>query len=439
MIIVIAAYVLVASQRWIRTAALRLARPMRSGVRRAWLLAGRVGAYARLRVRQLLGRFLWWAPCLLLLVVAGCSIVVQALEEAMENEEVACMPDRLVARGSDPVRLQGWAMPRGHGDPELRWTSSTGRLIGRGAEVRWDLSGAAPDRHSAVVTARDTAGTIGRCSVQVEVSRLPPTIMTLHDAGFALLLRRSERAGYGLYSYLLLPVRPSTASTPRVRSAIEYFSRVRAEAGLAPTGREVVLYVPIARDSALARAARRSGLDPGPLRLRRARALIRDAARPRHDGPLLIVCDSPLTRAGPGHEVIVNDLSFAPADLMDAWIRHQVYAAAGEGSWTQRLWRLGVLRDPQRDPHPVRSASRRPSRNGRGRAARASELNGRRVDPGARPSPTLPDPERSRDRRLRRRPGLRDPKPCWHRTRGRPSYHIEFPRALRRARPTAGS
>ena len=343
MVIVIASYTLVATRRGIRAMALRLARAMRRGTKHAWRAARRGVARAGLRLRQLLDRFRWMVPCILLLLGSGCTSFWEAWEEAMESEEVACMPDRLVAR--DTVRLQGWAVPRGHGDPVLSWTTSTGRVVGRGAEVRWDLSGAAPEKHRAVVTARDTAGTMGYCSVQVEVpgplARMP---FMLHDAGFALLPDELERSGYGLYTYLLLPIRPSAASTARVRSAIEYFSRVRTEAGLPPTGREVVLYVPIARDS----VSPTQLADPDWILANydydRARALIRDSARPRHEGPLLVISRLPLTRVSAGHEVIVNDLSFASADLMGAWIRYQVYAAAGEGSWTQRLWRLGVLR-----------------------------------------------------------------------------------------------
>jgi hypothetical protein len=142
--------------------------------------------------------------------------------------EVFCLTDRPVIDQGAKTRLQAWAaMPDGQPFTQpiaFEWLVTTGVIQGTGPDVQWNLSGVSIDagelhkKVTATVKARTAGLRESNCIVEVFIGNkvdkerpgLPAERGGLRSARQYLLPDQKEKAGFGLYSYLLLPKPPQT-------------------------------------------------------------------------------------------------------------------------------------------------------------------------------------------------------------------------------------
>src|SRR5262249_58086252 len=104
-------------------------------------------------------------------------------------------------------------------------TQLRGHLRARRASRGWVLRDAGLGVYQTVITMTRRDGQERRCTVQVKVVPPSGTMGGLPARSF-LHSNASERAGYGLYRYLLLGARPDEATLGRYRSAVAKFVRL---------------------------------------------------------------------------------------------------------------------------------------------------------------------------------------------------------------------
>ena len=175
------------------------------------------------------------APALFLVLSLHCSLVLAQPAEPLPSLEVFCLTKRPAIEQGTTTSLQTWAV-MSDGTPvahpvSLTWMVSAGAVHGTGTEVAWDLSEVRLDtgelhrKVTATVTGAIPGAEPSTCTIDVfigrpmEVSQGSPddpepntsdTRSGLRSARHFLLPNESEKPGYGLYSYLLFPVRPRT-------------------------------------------------------------------------------------------------------------------------------------------------------------------------------------------------------------------------------------
>lgn len=246
---------------------------------------------------------------------------------ALADTTIACAPSRPAITPTDTVTL------RVYGDPPLgrthtvRWTVSAGRIQGSGPTVRWILSDAGLGRFTASATVRRGQKVVGSCSA--EVALVPPgnDMGGLLPAGVFLPSGAREQAGYGAYTYLLIPApAQDSARRARHRAAIARYLQAAQDissydAQLART-RLNVNYLPV--DAPLKWSRDASLPDSVLAHYQYATALTLLASLDgTHDrGPYLVTVPAPLSTTKPeAGKLIVHDLSRVPVEsLVPAWV-----------------------------------------------------------------------------------------------------------------------
>lgn len=283
------------------------------------------------------------APLVLALSLAlpGCaSFVEEVLRQSVESENVACTSEELVVQASgEPVALRAWALPRGHGGLSYAWYPSAGEIDGEGDEVLWDLRGAQPGKHEALVAARDTAGRLGMCSLGVTL--VPGFPMMLPDLGLALVGDEAEDSGFDRYTYLLFRRPPSPEVRPRFASAASFFVRLRRVMMRAREADGVVMYLPVDTRPPSETALRDTSWIFEHYNYGRAGDVLGRLRPAGNDGPYLVISPVPLSRAD---SAVVNDMSTVPPHLIEPWIKHSLFMVADEGSRLRRMRLTAVLR-----------------------------------------------------------------------------------------------
>ena len=174
-------------------------------------------------------------PVLFLALALHGSPVLAQPANALPSLEVLCLTSRPTIEQGTNTSLHAWAVisdgtPVAH-PVSLTWVVSAGAVHGTGTEVAWDLSEVRLDtgelhrKVTATVTGAIPGAEPSTCTIDVfigrpmEVSQGSPddpepntsdTRSGLRSARHFLLPNESEKPGYGLYSYLLFPVRPRT-------------------------------------------------------------------------------------------------------------------------------------------------------------------------------------------------------------------------------------
>ncbi len=231
----------------------------------------------------------------------------------------------------------------------LTWEVPVGRLDGSGDQPRWDLQDLRPGTYAASLRASTTSGATAECIVRVTVRADPGTRGDLpRETGAAFLLPdATERAGYGLYSYLLLGAPPTDATRERYVRAIASFLEMIPEIGRleahVPRRSLNVAYVPIDQDSGTAPLTANWVLTHYDHA--RARSLLRALPGPLRGGPYIVSTLTPLsqerTAEGPR---LVQDLSRVPPHLVSTWVLEFLNQAAQERFWEERSGRALALR-----------------------------------------------------------------------------------------------
>lgn len=256
-----------------------------------------------------------------LLALSVAMVVVSA------DTTVTCAPSRPAITPMDTVILRAYGDPPLGGAHTVKWTVSAGRVVGRGATVRWILADAGLGRFTANAVVTRGSRVVGSCSA--EVVQVPPgnDMGGLLPAGVFLPSGASEETGYGAYTYLLLASPPQdSARKARYRAAIARYLQAAQDiasydARLART-RLNVNYLPV--DAPLKWSRDASLPDSVLAHYQYATALtLLSSLDGAHDrGPYLVTVPAPLsgTKPVPGR-MIVHDLSRIPVEaLVPAWV-----------------------------------------------------------------------------------------------------------------------
>lgn len=231
------------------------------------------------------------------------------------------------------------------------WSGSQGAITGEGSAVRWDLSKAPLGIHALTVQVARGAKKIGECQVQVRVEQ------PLGSRGKGDLTARSllvdsaaERAGYGLYSYLLFGARPDDRSRPVYTRVVAEFLRLLPEINQftkeldAEQRKQVnVSYIllrrPLARQDKDTVAAILSKYN-----YERAKVLLSRLPGNHPAGPYLVSSRVPLTSKTPtSGGYLVHDLSRIDAGDVPTYVNSFLSQTAQERfgtQWNPQLWVL---------------------------------------------------------------------------------------------------
>jgi hypothetical protein len=269
--------------------------------------------------------------------------------KAVTSPPVACSVDKPIIPEGGTVILRAWVAPLNGESPEYVWTAVTGKIAGVGREVEWEFAGVGSAPHPFEAKVRITLPTRGSatCSVQVFVAEKERS--GERETGRSFLIKgKKETEGYGLYSYLLLGVRPVDSNRDRYVKTIEAYLRTIEEVSeledyiqrsklnvtylplqVAPASKPSADWILLHYDYARARAL--LDLLPGNLR----------------EGPYIISVLKPLGSGGPSNQYLFQDLSaILPKDndLASWWIREFLNQAAQERFWEPKTADLMVLK-----------------------------------------------------------------------------------------------
>ncbi len=230
----------------------------------------------------------------------------------------------------------------------LTWQVPVGRLEG-GDSPRWDLEDLRPGTYAATVRAASASGATAECVVRVTVRADPGSRGELpRETGSAFLLPDgTERAGYGLYSYLLLGAPPTDGTRDRYARAVASFLEMIPEIGRleahVPRQSLNVAYVPVDQDPGSPPVTAQWVL--AHYDHARARSLLRTLPGSLRVGPYIVSTLTPLsqerTAEGPR---LFQDLSRVPPHLVSTWVLEFLNQAAQERFWEERSGRALALR-----------------------------------------------------------------------------------------------
>jgi hypothetical protein len=194
-----------------------------------------------------------------------------------------------------------------------------------------------------------TSGATAECIVRVTVRADPGSRGELsRETGAAFLLPDgAERAGYGLYSYLLLGAPQTDGTRDRYARAVESFLAMIPEIGRleahVPRRSLNVAYVPVDRDPGAPPVA--AGWVLAHYDHARARSLLRTLPGSLRVGPYIVSTLAPLSQEGTAEGPrLFQDLSRVPPHLVSAWVLEFLNQAAQERFWEERSGRALALR-----------------------------------------------------------------------------------------------
>lgn len=249
---------------------------------------------------------------------------------------VACSPAKMSVVPGEKLDLEAWAGPGKQDAYQYRWKVTAGEIVGSGPKVRWHLAGVSVGYHSASV---ELAGTAVTCTLSVRVVEGSRGAGRL--SGRTLLVRGERQSlGYGLYSYLLLPVSPTgTVLEERYREAI------KAYVALMPAIEEFQSQRLIKHLNLTVLTVTRA-IDPGlhhselPEWLlanydhARAQELLLAVPGDQRLGPYLVSTPAPLTAEAPPDRFLFQNLSLAPPHLVRSWVQEFLHQSEQEEDWS---------------------------------------------------------------------------------------------------------
>ena len=264
-----------------------------------------------------------------------------AVGHAAEPLALTCSTETPTVPLGGTVILRAWAQSSSGRTLSYTWVATGGRIEGRGAEARWSLAELRTGTFAATVKAGDGESTSSECQMRVIVRRDVQGRGSSRETGGAFLAAgRSEAAGYGLYSYLLLGAPPSESSRERCLKAIE------ASLALVPDVMSLEEYVPRRELNIFYLPVRGEPVKPlsGQWVLdnydyARARSLLRALPGPNRDGPYILAAFRPLGSAAAGATsgpYLFQNLSSVPPHLAASWVREFLNQAAQERFWEER-------------------------------------------------------------------------------------------------------
>jgi hypothetical protein len=264
---------------------------------------------------------------------------------------VACSPDKPIVRPGEAIRMRAYASSPAGKPFQYTWAASTGRVEGQGAEVSWDFTDVAVGAYEAKVSVSGAKGVVADCAVRVAVQARPKErLRGTRETGRSFLIpKQGEEKGYGLYSYLLLGSRPTTASRERYLKTIEEYLRfpdiTRFEAFNAPRRTLNITYLPLVTfpgQAILDRLADEQYREAAEWMLKqydyeRARLLLRGLPGSPREGPYIVsFLKPPDWREPPSRPYLYQDQSSMPPHLASLWMKEFLNQAAQEQFWQER-------------------------------------------------------------------------------------------------------
>jgi hypothetical protein len=181
-----------------------------------------------------------------MVVALHAPIALAQSDSQNKGLDLVCITDRPAIVEGESTSLQAWATTQDGVPPaqaaSVVWQVSEGTIQGTGSDVRWNLSsvsilpGELHRKVKATVKATSTGLGEATCSVEVFIGKkeqvlpgppLPDRSSGLRSARRYLLPNEKEKLGFGLYSYLLLPVPPgSDEEKARYLKALESCLRI---------------------------------------------------------------------------------------------------------------------------------------------------------------------------------------------------------------------
>jgi hypothetical protein len=265
--------------------------------------------------------------------MAGGALVVASTAAAQQRPAadpdtiMVCVPSIPATSPLDTVTVSVYPYDS---TARYAWTPTGGRLVGAGASRGWVLRDAGLGVYQTVIIMTGRDGQERRCTVQVKVVPPSGTMGGLPARSF-LQSNASERAGYGLYSYLLLGAKPDGAAQGRYRSAVAEFVRLlpaigQYSADINPLAVNIN-YLPVSRIPTSDSADR--VLEQYDYA--RAQVLLRVLPGPHFGGPYLVSVRTPLSSQTTAPKAyIAQDLSTVPDTLVGVWVREFLSQATQE-------------------------------------------------------------------------------------------------------------
>jgi hypothetical protein len=263
-----------------------------------------------------------------------------------EVSALACSPDRPTALPGERVALSAWANTTDPGSLQYAWSIRTGRLIGSGAEVTWDLTGVIPGSYEATVAVTLPNGKEAKCSLSMLVipkeTKGPETGWSLLRSGIR------EEKGYGLYSYVLFASRPTKETNERYLKVLEAYvalaESVQSLEGAGIPRRELnVTCVPVMRLPPKDRPTPEWFLENYDFA--RAKAILKSFPGEYRDGPYIISVLLPPPPRGKKYSgnYLYQNLSAVPPRIVLDWAKAFMNQAAKVRYWEPRTTEQLVL------------------------------------------------------------------------------------------------
>ncbi len=244
---------------------------------------------------------------------------------------------------------------------EYRWKAQGGSFVAKtpdaytdlsgpavteatGATVQWVPHGARAGSYSLAATVQDANGIFGSCSLSVVVAQDERSVLNYNARtpeidrrieGALLIKDRSERKGYGLYSYLLIAAPPVGPDKDRVQKFIQtYLDQILAVKALESYFKSSQLnltYLPVDSEP------------PDKVTVdwvldhydyARAQFLLASFPEKHGSGPFIVSALHPVGGPGTvtGHYVF-EDLSSVPPSAIQFWIQQFMSQTAQERFW----------------------------------------------------------------------------------------------------------
>lgn len=262
---------------------------------------------------------------------------------------VACSPDKPIVYPDEAIRVRAYANSPVGTPLQYAWAVPVGRINGQGAEISWDFTAVALGDYKAKLTVKEAGGGVTDCSIRIVVVARPPPERGRETGRAFLLSRKVEDAGYGLYSYLLLGSRPTTASRERYLKAIEEYLRFPDIARLVenlPRRTLNTTYLPLQTD--LGPEIKQQLADEHYTEVaewvlkqydyERARVLLQALPGDLRDGPYIVSFLKPPRWDGspPSRPYLYQDQSSVPPHLVSLWAKEFLNQAAQENFSQER-------------------------------------------------------------------------------------------------------